>query len=90
MRYSLQIESDAHYRMSEPVTLPVHCAHCGGAVELQFTDWPSVLADDGGPADDALSLQTWTCPYCGAQNEGEFPDRVEWVTKRHRGLGENH
>jgi hypothetical protein len=73
--------SPAGIEMPEPVTLALHCAYCGGAVELQFEDW--------APDNETVS-QTWTCPYCGAQNEGAFLDRVASVTKRHRGLGEDH
>jgi hypothetical protein len=59
---------------SEPVTLPVHCAHCHGAVTLQFHDWPG--------RDAPALTQAWVCPYCQRTNLGGFPGLLAWVTKR--------
>ena len=58
---------------SEPqsISLPIFCVRCGGAVELQFSDW-----DGNGP----LISQSWTCPYCQAQNAAGFPGRLIGVT----------
>jgi hypothetical protein len=56
--------------MPEPITLPRHCPHCGGAVEVQFADW----------ADNAKATpQTWPCPYCQCENSGSFPGRLLWA-----------
>lgn len=70
-----------------PVTLPVHCVHCGGAVTLQMSDWPTVLSHDGSspvPEDHpGLQKASWGYPWCQRENEGGFPGRLAWVTKGH-------
>jgi hypothetical protein len=55
------------------VTLPLHCPHCGGPIELACE----------APDDDA-SAQTirFDCPYCGTSREFEAPGRVLWVAMR--------
>ena len=74
--------------MPDPVTLPVQCAHCGGKVTLQMSDWPRVAdAENEPPTSDKplppQTSQTWTCPYCNQANEGGFPDGLAWVRKGH-------
>lgn len=71
--------------MAAPVTLPVHCAHCGGKVTLQMSDWPAMVHHGTlAPFEPVQEYrQTWGCPYCHNQNEGGFPGRMAWVTKGH-------
>jgi hypothetical protein len=57
--------------MSEPFAIPLFCPHCGGALEVQTTDWQS---------DEPIVEQAWICPYCGAENLGGLSGRVAWVT----------
>lgn len=69
----------------EQPKLDIHCAYCGGAVTIQMSEWPSVINHDLSPvpADHpGLQLAVWKCPYCEKQNEGGFPGRMAWVTKR--------
>ena len=73
---------------SEPVELPIHCALCHGAVTLQISEWPAQSAEPR-PAEGVLVAfsdyqrkQKWSCPYCGRENEGGFPGRVQLVTRR--------
>ena len=71
----------------QSVTLPLHCAYCGGAVTLQLTGWPLTIRHDGRPVPDdepELHKSIWQCPYCKRENEGGFPGRFAWVTKGHQ------
>jgi hypothetical protein len=61
---------------SGTVTLPIHCALCGGAVTVQMTAWqPSQGLENAVP-------QPWVCPYCWQNNSGTFPGTLVWVTKQ--------
>jgi hypothetical protein len=67
----------------EPITLPVHCAHCGGAVTLQVEDWP---VPSSAPADFALAAgygSEWACLYCQRVNSATMLGRAVCVTKGH-------
>lgn len=67
------------------VTFDLNCAHCGGPVTLQMTDWPAAVRLDGSPTnpdDIQHRLARWSCPYCQKDNQGGFPGRMAWVTKR--------
>ena len=57
------------------VTLPIQCATCHGAVTLQLAAWP--------PDQPIPQTQAWVCPYCFSKNEGGFPGRLAWVTRRY-------
>src|SRR5688572_14845926 len=72
--------------VAEPVTLPVHCAHCGKRATLQMSAWPVALHHASGqdttpPLDHQ---QTWWCPWCHWENAGGFPDRIGWARKGHQ------
>ena len=57
----------------ENVSLPIFCAHCGGAVELQY---------EAAANRDTLLPATYDCPYCHETNPLKIPGRVLWVTER--------
>jgi hypothetical protein len=63
----------------EPITLPLQCAHCHGEVTLQMPHWPTAEADKPHPP---MVSTAWQCPYCDTMNDGEFPGRLAWVTRR--------
>ena len=69
-----------------PETLPVYCAHCGGAVTLQMSSWPNTRTHALPHWSDA-DRADWRCPYCFKENTGGFPGRLAWVTKGHREAG---
>jgi hypothetical protein len=59
---------------SDPTTLPLHCPHCGGAVTVQYSDYP----------DDGPTLPTaYKCPWCGKLHMFTSPGKFLWVTKGH-------
>lgn len=60
--------------MPDDATLPVRCAHCAGAVLLQFENWTPT-----NPPTDRV--QPWVCPYCWKKNEGTFPALLKSATK---------
>lgn len=72
--------------MREPVPLPLSCPYCGGAVEVQFRDFPTdeILR---AKVEIPTTQHTWTYPYCQKQNSGGFPGgfpgKIAWVTKGH-------
>jgi hypothetical protein len=70
---------------TKPDDLPLNCAYCGGAVTLQFWDYPNAANADGAPLDPYSIHQTraeWHCPYCQRVNQGGFPGKLAWVVKR--------
>jgi hypothetical protein len=75
------------------VTLPLHCAHCGGALSVEIQRWDdespaagvTLLADD--PTGDDLpeerdAITTFPCPYCQQLNHGRFGGQFVWVVER--------
>jgi hypothetical protein len=64
--------TDAEPCGGELVELPIHCARCGGSLEVQCADWMS-----GGPS--AASL--FSCPYCRYTHRLTMPARLLWVSK---------
>ena len=79
--------------MADHVTLPLHCAHCGGALSVEIQRWedesPSagvtLLTED--PTGDELpqervALTTFPCPYCQKLNHGRLGGRLVWVAER--------
>ena len=67
-----------------PETLPINCPHCGGAMTLQFRDWPATPRSGGpGAAAERIDLKParWNCLYCEQENCGEFAGRLAWATK---------
>lgn len=61
----------------DPTSLALDCVHCGGAVTIQMSDWPTVLTIP------ELDRAPWNCPYCQQENPGGFPGQIAWVCKRH-------
>jgi sarcosine oxidase delta subunit len=57
----------------DPVALLVQCAHCGERVTLTTA-----------PTTSAASVQTWKCPFCQAENHGEFAAKLMFVAKGHQ------
>jgi hypothetical protein len=57
----------------EHVSLPLFCAHCGGAIELQY---------EAATNRDTLVPAAYDCPYCHEANRLKIPGRVLWVTER--------
>jgi hypothetical protein len=57
----------------ENISLPLFCAPCGGAVELQ---------NEVATNRDTLLPATYDCPYCHETNSRKIPGRVLWVTER--------
>jgi hypothetical protein len=59
-------------------------------VTLQMSNWPTVLRDDGTPAEpfrpalDRPQPSIWACPYCDRGNEGGFVGRLVWVQRGHQ------
>ena len=69
--------------MVEPVTLPVYCAQCGGAVTIQVEDWP---VPSPLPTDFASAVgygSEWECPYCQHPNSATMLGRLVSLTKGH-------
>ena len=62
----------------DPATLPVNCVHCGGAVTVQVSDWPTTLTIP------ELDKSPWNVPLLPAGESRRLPrpDRV--------GLGKRH
>jgi hypothetical protein len=54
----------------ENVSIPIFCAFCHGAVELQYEE-------SREPQDSA-----YRCPYCAVENSLSIPGRMLWVTER--------
>ena len=61
-----------------PVTLALYCAHCGGALTLQFDSWPEPTTST-----TCLERQIWLCSFCGTENAACFPAALLWVTPGH-------
>src|ERR1017187_994810 len=57
----------------DPVTLPVHCTHCGGAVELEC---------EYATPRETLIPASYACPYCQKVNAFALAGRVLWAVKR--------
>lgn len=56
-----------------PALLPIHCVHCGQPVTLTT-----------GPAMSSATMQSWNCPWCRADNQGEFYEPLMFVSKGHK------
>lgn len=54
----------------DPVALLVHCANCGERVTLTMA-----------PNTSEVSPQKWKCPFCQAENHGEFAGKLMFVAK---------
>jgi hypothetical protein len=78
--------------MPEPVTLPLHCAHCG-ALSVEIQRWEdespaagvTLLTED--PTGDDLpderdAITTFSCPYCQKLNHGRLGGQFVWVVER--------
>lgn len=77
-----------------PVTLPLTCPHCGGALSVEIQRWEDespapppveLLTDD--PTGEELpeegnAITTFVCPYCQKLNHGRLGGTFHWVTKR--------
>ena len=74
-------EHGSHSGVSEPVTLAIHCAHCRGAVTLQFEWWGS---------EDPGTMASWSCPSCEEENRMSAVGRVVWVNQGHGETPANH
>jgi hypothetical protein len=61
--------------VAEPVTLPLPCAHCHGAVEVQLE------YVKGFTVMEPVSYQ---CPYCHKRNAFKAPGRILLAVKRER------
>jgi len=77
--------------VAEHVTLPLHCAHCGGALSVEIQRWEdespaagvTLLTDD--PSGEELPeepVTTFPCPYCQKLNHGRLGGRLVWVVER--------
>lgn len=60
----------------EPVTLPLSCVHCGGAVTLEH---------EPPQRGDVIHRCAWQCPYCVKENSLELAAQFLRVTPGHRG-----
>jgi hypothetical protein len=69
--------------VADHVTLPLRCAHCGGALSLEIQRWDdespaagvALLTED--PTGDELpqgrvAFTTFPCPYCQRLNHGRL------------------
>jgi hypothetical protein len=70
--------------MPEPVTLPVYCYHCGGAVRLHLEDWPD------SPSASDVSAQSWSCPYCRRSIDVTMPGRIVRATANYGKIKPSH
>jgi hypothetical protein len=75
------------------VTLPLHCAHCGGALSVEIQRWEdespaagvTLLTDDPSGEelpDERNAITTFPCPYCQQLNHGRLGGQFVWVVKR--------
>jgi hypothetical protein len=55
------------------LSLPLFCAFCQGAVELQYER-------EANP--ETVHVTLYECPYCHEENPLKIPGRVLWVTER--------
>jgi hypothetical protein len=57
----------------ESISLPIFCAHSGGAIELQY---------EAATARDTLLRTAYACPYCRETRPLKIPGRVLWATEQ--------
>jgi hypothetical protein len=76
--------------VTEHVTLPVHGAHCGGALSVEIQRWEdespaagvTLLTEDptgDRPPDERDAITTFPCPYCQKLNHGRLGGTLVWV-----------
>ena len=80
--------------MAEHITLPLHCAHCGGALSVEIQRWEdespaagvTLLTEDPTGEDEGPegrdAITTFPCPYCQQMNHGRLGGRFVWVVER--------
>ena len=79
--------------MTQPVTLPIFCPHCGGALSVEIEPFPRrssapvdvLKADPTGEElpEEEDAITTWPCLYCRKLNHAKLDGRFRWVTKGH-------
>jgi hypothetical protein len=64
-----------------PMTLYIHCPHCGGALTLQTDTWVPTTASKLIHED--LEPQSWLCPHCAASSTVRIEAPLLWATAGH-------
>jgi hypothetical protein len=66
--------------MPDPETLEIDCVHCGKAVRVRLSDFPTTVHGEIGDEPHPTSwTQAWECPHCHEENVSDFGGKMAQI-----------